>query len=726
MRYQFTIPKVNLLLAFSIILIPLAAYLFTMPRVNVGYADSDEFLTVAYNGGVAHPPGYPLYTLLLGIFTHLPLPAVSIAFKGHLLSVLLSVLTLLCAYGSSFQFINFVNKNSLKRRTAFISAGAAVLALAFTALYWQYSIITEKHSLSTLLVSLFSLLLIRIQTLSTTSKSYKNYLFSAAFILGLSVSHHLILGLMGIPFYFFGLRKIQSNRKLFAKISAITLLSALFSSLLIFFTLLTNPSVSWYFEPTIQGWWQMVSRSEFIGNVYQQGFYTNLINTGLDLNRSLSSLIHYLYLLLIHGGLPYLIAIPFLLLFLSNAKDRQRAQPVIVNFLLLGPFVAAYLTWPGDWGSQGITLRQYLPGLVSLTPLLALGFYLFLTRVQAGLKVVSTRSMFRSFPILLIIVSLGLQILFVYKNTDMSRFDLIAARYSSIIDSVKENALITCYSDTSCFALMYEKYVNQKRPDVSIIPLAYPLLPQLLSESSLHYFAYQDNPFRLFDIITSNLDKRPVYAVEISDFYYNFLGINDNYMYLIPHGSYAELTRTFPQSLPDHSTPLTSRWLQTTTSIYDPYRLFLKSTAARDHLLNGSLYIRYGFREQSLPQFNAASDIFFQFSPLEKEQITGLRTNLEQQAEDYRVEPGGRVDSAQKWLDYVQPLIDNNQLGKAYKAALGAVASEPLNLTARLTLANLYRQQGEIEFARIEFSNALRIDPQNASASASLEELSVL
>ena len=43
----------------------LLTYMSTMPRFNVGYADSDELLSVANNLGVAHPPGYPLFILLL-------------------------------------------------------------------------------------------------------------------------------------------------------------------------------------------------------------------------------------------------------------------------------------------------------------------------------------------------------------------------------------------------------------------------------------------------------------------------------------------------------------------------------------------------------------------------------------------------------------------------------------------------------------------------------------
>ena len=41
------------------------------PTVN--FTDSGELATVAWVGGIAHPPGYPLYTLLSILFIHIPL-----------------------------------------------------------------------------------------------------------------------------------------------------------------------------------------------------------------------------------------------------------------------------------------------------------------------------------------------------------------------------------------------------------------------------------------------------------------------------------------------------------------------------------------------------------------------------------------------------------------------------------------------------------------------------
>src|SRR5215207_7572765 len=52
--------------------VALVTYLLTLsPTVN--FLDSGELITVGATGGIAHPPGYPLYTILGSAFIHLPL-----------------------------------------------------------------------------------------------------------------------------------------------------------------------------------------------------------------------------------------------------------------------------------------------------------------------------------------------------------------------------------------------------------------------------------------------------------------------------------------------------------------------------------------------------------------------------------------------------------------------------------------------------------------------------
>ena len=74
----------------------LAASLFLYVRTlapTILPADSGEFQLVSYVLGIAHPPGYPLYTMLGKLCTLIPLR--DVAYRVNLLSAITSALTLL-------------------------------------------------------------------------------------------------------------------------------------------------------------------------------------------------------------------------------------------------------------------------------------------------------------------------------------------------------------------------------------------------------------------------------------------------------------------------------------------------------------------------------------------------------------------------------------------------------------------------------------------------------
>ena len=94
-----------------------------------------EIREVSHYLGIAHPPGYPLHTLLGKIFSLVPLG--SIAYRVHLLSAFFGALACSMLY--------------LSVRTAGLAlapALAGALALGFSAVFWSQSIIAEVYSLN--------------------------------------------------------------------------------------------------------------------------------------------------------------------------------------------------------------------------------------------------------------------------------------------------------------------------------------------------------------------------------------------------------------------------------------------------------------------------------------------------------------------------------------------------------------------------------------------------
>lgn len=116
---------------------PLALYALTMPRTVV-LEDDGLFLMAGAHLGVAHPPGYPLHTLIVHLFMQLPFGPP--ALLGHLSSAVTGAL----ACGALFVCARLLGASALPALFGAWLFGAAEHV-------WSQSIITEVYALNALL-----------------------------------------------------------------------------------------------------------------------------------------------------------------------------------------------------------------------------------------------------------------------------------------------------------------------------------------------------------------------------------------------------------------------------------------------------------------------------------------------------------------------------------------------------------------------------------------------
>ena len=116
---------------------PLALYVATLPRTVV-LEDDGLFLMAGVHLGVAHPPGYPLYTLIVHLFTRLPFG--DPAFLGHLSSAVLGAL----ACGAVYACARLLRASPAPALTAAWLFGVSEQ-------FWSQAIITEVYTLNALL-----------------------------------------------------------------------------------------------------------------------------------------------------------------------------------------------------------------------------------------------------------------------------------------------------------------------------------------------------------------------------------------------------------------------------------------------------------------------------------------------------------------------------------------------------------------------------------------------
>lgn len=118
----------------AVVALSFIAYLATMAP-DLYSLDSPELTTAAYRLGIAHAPGYPLYTLTGWLFSH-AFPVSNVAFRLNLLSAIFGVAATALVYVLALRFTS---------RPLVAAAGA--LALAFSYYFWVDALAAEVYTL---------------------------------------------------------------------------------------------------------------------------------------------------------------------------------------------------------------------------------------------------------------------------------------------------------------------------------------------------------------------------------------------------------------------------------------------------------------------------------------------------------------------------------------------------------------------------------------------------
>lgn len=194
----------------SAALVGLAALLAYVPRLypSVPGGDAGELIVAASRLEIAHPPGYPLYTLLAHVATWIP--AGSGAWRVSLFSAL-------CQAGAAALVTASVR--SATRSTA--PALVAGLLFAFSPLVFTYAVSAEVFGLHDLLVATLVYLTLRWRQ----AGSGVGLAVAIAAIVGLGFAHHHTIVFYALPVLVWLLwcgRELRTVRALAALTAAIT------------------------------------------------------------------------------------------------------------------------------------------------------------------------------------------------------------------------------------------------------------------------------------------------------------------------------------------------------------------------------------------------------------------------------------------------------------------------------------------------------------------------
>ena len=172
---------------------------------TVEYIDSGELALACKNLGIAHPTGYPLYTLLGRM--------VSFIFPGKLIMQMNMMSLAFTSLAAGFLFlcmIRFGSAVGIKTKMRNFAAFSVALFGALTPIWWSQGTTNEVYSLNLLLVSISLYALFRF-----IGDSAIKWLLLSAYTLGLSLTNHLsaiyiLPAYLILLFYFWRKRKIKT------------------------------------------------------------------------------------------------------------------------------------------------------------------------------------------------------------------------------------------------------------------------------------------------------------------------------------------------------------------------------------------------------------------------------------------------------------------------------------------------------------------------------------
>ena len=416
-------------------------YIQTIAR-TVGFIDSGELATVPYVLGIAHPTGYPLWTLVTHIFSHLPIANEEIVRLNIFCALVTSSAAVLLFYAMLLLFRSGVKTNDPYH--SIIPASFSALVLAFSQTFWDQATSIEVYAFHLFLLSATLLLFLRAIFSFTEERvidQRKWLLF--AYVLGLSFTNHLttILLAPGFLFLYFSVFRLSKEgiRQLF--ILAVPFIVGL--SVYIYFPIRTvqQPVLNWGYPATLERIFWHVS-----GKQYRVWMFSSSAAAATQWNRFLNAApVEFYY-------------VPLLFSLLGAWRLLMHERRIFMFIFLL---LAGCIAYTVNYSINDID-SYFLLAYVSLAMFAGFG------ALEAGMifKKVGGRI---AVVIILLAVVIG-ELSANWPEVDASSNYLVHDYTATILDNLKPNAIIISYQwDYFVSASYYFQYVKHVREDVTVI-----------------------------------------------------------------------------------------------------------------------------------------------------------------------------------------------------------------------------------------------------------------
>lgn len=434
------------LFLFTILLLNQSRYIFG--------GDSAEFSLVARTFSVAHPPGYPLYSVLSRIVDFL-IPFYSTPWRVSLIS---SVATIITSY-ILYKILVYVK---IPRLIALFSATLYIFLFPI----WQYAEIPEVFALHNLLAASITILIYRY-----SKKDHIIYLYLIAFLMGLSVSHHHIFVLF-IPGWLYLLKskwKAFLGKKITKSIFFYILLSFALGALFYLYSILASghkPPLDWENARTFDGFIRLIIRSSYGVFKAYDASAGNITNQIFD---SLSFFIFVLHDFRVMGLFFAIIG------FFRMKKNNGQMFTFFAITILFHLFFLFYTNFSL---SGSFTIAMYERFLIPIYLLFIIPLAYGVSYSHEVLVSFSRKWIKNNFLKKILVYVYGLflltyLIIVVYQNYQVikkiPKLDYFAVYAKNLLDTVPPGSIFFVGADNSYFTTSYYHFAEGYRKDVKFI-----------------------------------------------------------------------------------------------------------------------------------------------------------------------------------------------------------------------------------------------------------------
>jgi len=436
--------------AASFLLPATIAVLFASPTVY--WLDSPEFTAAVQTLGIPHPPGHPLYIMLVKPFTLLPIG--SIAFRVSVASALFGAIASYLLFKLTFAIISKATPSATGGINAILSFVVAILTA--TSPGWLFQCVrAEVYSLQIMLVigAIYPLTLFSLRGEDRDDR----LLYLSAFIFGLGLTNHHFIMLAALPASIPALVMLTKNRggagaaKTSVKMGLIAL-SGLLPYLFIPLRSAAGAPISLGAIRTVADFFWVVS-----AKVYQKSMAKEHV-VSLD-DRTVDAIMTLMGEL---GPVLVIAALGGIYMLLRNPNTRMSG----VILFLLGTVTLLLRAIMGFDPFNPDYYGYMLPAITALSIAAA---------VFAAISIDVLRFAFPNMRAIPWILSTALIILpasklDVAKNkADLSSFRATRLFYNMTMKDVEPNALVLTSYYKLFFILWSAKYIDGSRPDVTVI-----------------------------------------------------------------------------------------------------------------------------------------------------------------------------------------------------------------------------------------------------------------